>query len=461
MATIYGTTDADTRNGTAGNDTIFGWATGGNASSASGNDTLDGGAGKDSILGGTANDNLYGGLGIDTLIGGTGSDNLRGDGGSDKLFGEAGNDSLNGGNGYDALDGGTGNDILYGEAGNDRLNGGAGIDTLIGGTGDDSYIIDSTADTIIELFNQGYDSVESSVSYTLGESVESLELIGNDAINGTGNSFSNTISGNTANNILEGKEGNDYLVGNSGNDTLIGGTGDDLYSIRNFSLFGEGSVPDTIFEDLNAGIDTVEIDGFDNYTLGDNLENLTIIQRGSNPLTTEGNALDNVIFHSYGFSIDSPINGYAFGDAGNDSLYGGGYLNLDGGTGNDTLFAGFYYDTLTGGVGADNFSFGSPSFGDFFAGTHTITDFVVADDTITVNGNSSIFDGGLTVGAVITAAQFRIGSAAVDSSERFIYNGTTGGLFFDTDGTGASAQVQFAQLSTGLAMTNNDIFVIA
>lgn len=340
------------------------------------------------------------------------------------------------------------------------MNGGTGTDTLIGGTGDDSYIIDSTTDTIIELFNQGYDSVESSISYTLGENVENLELIGNDAINGTGNSFNNNIYGNSANNILEGKAGDDYLSASLGKDTLIGGTGNDYYSIRNFSLFGDGSVPDTIIEGLNAGIDTVEIDGFDNYTLGNNLENLTISSPGSNPFTTRGNALDNVIFHSYGFSIDSPINGYTFGDAGNDSLYGGGHLNLDGGTGNDTLFAGFYYDTLTGGIGGDNFSFGSSSFGDFFAGTHTITDFLVTDDTISVNGNSAIFDGGLTVGAAITAAQFRIGSAAADASDKFIYNKSTGALFFDSDGTAAASQVQFVQLSTNLAMTNNDIFVI-
>lgn len=67
--------------------------------------------------------------------------------------------------------------------------------------------------------------------------------------------------------------------------------------------------------------------------------------------------------------------------------------------------------------------------------------------------------GGLTENAAITAAQFRIGSAAADASDRFIYNKNTGALFFDSDGTGADTQVQFGQLSTNLAMTNNDIFV--
>ncbi len=54
---------------------------------------------------------------------------------------------------------------------------------------------------------------------------------------------------------------------------------------------------------------------------------------------------------------------------------------------------------------------------------------------------------------------FTIGSAATDDSDRFIYNQTTGGLFFDADGIGVASQMQFAQLSSGLAMTNLDIFV--
>lgn len=53
-----------------------------------------------------------------------------------------------------------------------------------------------------------------------------------------------------------------------------------------------------------------------------------------------------------------------------------------------------------------------------------------------------------------------MGSAAANASDRFIYNQSTGGLFFDSDGTGAAGQVQLAGLSTGLAMTDADIFVI-
>lgn len=52
MAVIYGTTGPDNRIGTSGNDTIYGWASGGNASSTSSSDTLNGAAGNDQIFGG-------------------------------------------------------------------------------------------------------------------------------------------------------------------------------------------------------------------------------------------------------------------------------------------------------------------------------------------------------------------------------------------------------------------------
>ncbi len=134
----------------------------------------------------------------------------------------------------------------------------------------------------------------------------------------------------------------------------------------------------------------------------------------------------------------------------------GGNDYLSGGDGNDTLDGGYGSDTLTGGAGADSFSFYPPS-----QGIDNITDFVVADDAISVSAdafNNFNFGGGLTAGAIIPE-QFVIGRAAGDASDRFIYNQNTGALFFDADGTGATEQVQFASLSTGLAMTNADILV--
>jgi len=80
---------------------------------------------------------------------------------------------------------------------------------------------------------------------------------------------------------LLGGAGADILNGGAGNDTMAGGTGDDSYVT-------DGG--DTIVEAVNAGTDTVQSSL--NYTLGSNLENLTLI---GSALIGSGNTLANTI----------------------------------------------------------------------------------------------------------------------------------------------------------------------
>ncbi len=89
---------------------------------------------------------------------------------------------------------------LTGGAGNDTLNGGTGADKLLGGLGNDTYVVDNTGDVITENLNEGIDTVQSSVTYTLAANVENLTLTGTTAINGTGNALDNVLDGsvNTA-----------------------------------------------------------------------------------------------------------------------------------------------------------------------------------------------------------------------------------------------------------------------
>ncbi|MEH2001944.1 MAG: DVUA0089 family protein [Nostoc sp.] len=225
MAVIYGSTAPDTRNGTSGDDTIYGWANGGNANSLSGNDTLNGAAGNDNLFGGTGNDSLIGGLG------------------------------------------------------NDTLDGGLGTDSLNGGVGDDTYIIDSAADTITEAANSGTDTIRSSVTYTLGVNLENLTLTGTSGINGTGNSLNNFVFGNRANNTLNSGGGNDTLDGNFGNDTLNGGDGNDsLQGGPGNDILNGGSGDDILIgvypdSPLPPGLGETDIltggVGLDRFVLGD------------------------------------------------------------------------------------------------------------------------------------------------------------------------------------------------
>ena len=119
------------------------------------------------------------------------------------------------------LTGNTGNNVLSGGAGNDTLIGGTGNDTMIGGTGNDIYVVDAVGDVATELVGEGTDTVQSSVSYTLGANVENLLLTGTAAINATGNTLDNVLTGNTGNNVLSGGAGDDTMIGGLGNDTYV------------------------------------------------------------------------------------------------------------------------------------------------------------------------------------------------------------------------------------------------
>jgi Ca2+-binding RTX toxin-like protein len=148
------------------------------------------------------------------------------------LMGTATNGTGNSGN--NVLTGNSANNTLNGGGGNDTLNGSTGVDTLIGGLGNDIFQIDSTTDVITENANEGTDTIQSSVTFSLATfpNIENLTLTGSSAIDGTGNTANNVLTGNAANNILSGDTGNDILTGAVGKDTLTGGAGIDKFGYK-------------------------------------------------------------------------------------------------------------------------------------------------------------------------------------------------------------------------------------
>ena len=174
-----------------------------------------------------------------------------------------------------------------------------------------------------------------------------------------------------------------------------------------------------------------------------------------------GNSGNDQIFGNQGNDTleGNSGNDTIFGEAGNDRILGQSGLDvLSGGNDNDTLSGGSYdgADTLTGGLGADRFEF-------FAADGHMdrITDFsrVQGDEIVVYRSGFGGFGGGLNPGD-LPASQFHIGASASDSSDRFIYNNQTGALFFDPDGVGGQAQIQFASLSPGAPLIASDITVV-
>ncbi|NJL23346.1 MAG: calcium-binding protein [Leptolyngbyaceae cyanobacterium SM1_3_5] len=192
-----------------------------------------------------------------------------------------------------------------------------GNDQMRGGVGDDIYVVNAAGDRVIENGNQGEDSVVSTISYTLGANVEDLLLAGTTGLTGVGNDLDNSITGDAGNDTLFGGAGNDELVGLAGNDSLNGGAGNDnLKGGAGNDLYIVDSVADTIAENANEGIDTVQ--AIASWTLGENLENLTL---AGSAASGTGNALGNTI-------------------RGNSAAN-----NLDGGAGSDTLVGGAGDDT--------------------------------------------------------------------------------------------------------------------
>ncbi len=109
-------------------------------------------------------------------------------------------------------------------------------------------------------------------------------------------------------------------------------------------------------------------------------------------------------------------------------------------------------DILHGNGGADTFAFTSS----IFFGIDQILDFQVGVDKIGLDDGEFA---GLTPG-LLPAGAFRTGSSAQDADDRIVYDPATGALYFDADGNGAGAQVLFANLSNGLALTHADFVVI-
>lgn len=164
----------------------------------------------------------------------------------------------------------------------------------------------------------------------------------------TGTAGMDTISGTSAGDVISGLAGDDSLMGFGGNDTLSGGTGNDR-------LDG-GIGRDRL--DGGAGNDLLSGGAANDSLIGGAGTDLLSGQAGADRLTG-GNGSDRLA-----------------GSSGNDTLAGG--------SGNDSLNGGLGNDRLTGGTGADDFHYTAAN-----EGRDTITDFVIGEDLIQLEGVSA------------------------------------------------------------------------
>jgi len=473
-----------------------------------GNDNIRGHNGNDTLIGGTGNDTLWGDAGNDSVIGDADDDELRGGLGEDTLLGGGGNDRLLGEQGNDTIDGGDGNDTVFfwGEREDFSIvASGAGfvvtdlrVDGLEGqdfvtnveffeffdGTVATNAVLqdrpattadnasttaqtpivldvlgnDSAGSLALELLSvqvQGgggtayvagnrlvfdprgaFDNLASGTSATISltyvvrsegllTSTGTVEIVvASDRDILTGDQSNNELNGYLGNDLLNGREGNDTLDGGAGNDSLSGGMGNDLLDGGDGSdrVYYTGITAATV----NLSQTTAQITGHGT----DTILNVEHISSGSGNDRLTGNAL------------------------GNSMSAGEGNDTLDGGAGNDWLYGGAGNDSLTGGLGNDVFVFNTM----LGAGNvDRINDLSVMDDTIRLDDAAFV---GLSLGALSASAfTANLNGQASDALDRIIYETDTGRLYFDADGSGASARVHFATLSTNLSLGSTDFFI--
>jgi Ca2+-binding RTX toxin-like protein len=464
----------------------------GNSSS----NTLYGMGGNDTILGGNGDDTLSGGDGRDTLIGGAGNDELNaGNSGDRFVFSDINRDGIDQITGFSIVD----NDMIAFDISNFSFDpndppsqntgynqAGFTPDTFL--SADQFHIgasATSTSQRIIYDNQTGklYLDVDGvggtaqvqfatlapglNLSHTNFYAFTRLRPIDNPGQSGT--SGADTFVGTEGDDLYSGLAGNDNIAGRGGNDELNGGDGDDLVNGEqgNDRLFG-GSGNDV----LNGG------DGDDLISGGTGND---ILDGGAGNDNLQGGVGDDTYY------VDHPLDSVFESSFGNDtggfdtviastsvllSAYveqlilaaGAGAINgtgneianiIQGNNASNTLKGNGGNDTLTGNGGGDRFIFERPD----QEGTDTITDFNASEDIIGILNGNPFASAGLTNNTYLQASQFHQGNAAADASDRFIYDITTGSLYFDADGTGATAQIHIATLATKPAITHNHFFV--
>ena len=425
--------------------------------------TFDGSAELDGnfniTAGGTGNHDITLGYGNDTYTStSTGDDAVTATAGTNTITTGDGDDVITGGTGADTMNGEAGDDIFAFASANlnssDTISGGAGADTIR--MTNDSTVVDAdftNASSIKTLTASGTSNLNVSLGAEAAEAglsvITLVDAQTNSVVVGSGftndlaiNLFTDTVADSivatnytkalTVNADVEELDTSTHtLTGGSGTDTLAitvttGATAllDGVTNFDTIDIGGDGANADTIVittaDTLVASGATLTIDGDD---LEDGAADDVLTFDGSNEtnghfiITTDGDG-DHTI------TLGSGNDTYTGSGSGATSVTASAGTNsITTGTGADTITAGSGTDTIAGGTGADTFVFGSAT----NALNDSITDFVSANDQISVTLDYSALLSGVVVNGNRTSTGVE-GSSAAEAT----LTGQRGEYVYDT-----------------------------
>jgi serralysin len=307
-------------------------------------------------------------------------------------------------------------------------------------------------------------------------------------------SGTNKITATKFSDFVFGGTGNDTINGGAGADTMAGGGGNDTYFVDNAG--------DQVVEQGGQGTDVIY--AAISYTLGANVENITLMGGSNTATTATGNDLNNTMFGSEGNNtlIAGLGNDYIDGNKGADTMFGGlgddiyivdnvndqvkelanqgndfvnsyitytltsdvenlgllGTANING-TGNslnnivqgnagkNVITGGVGNDKLIGGLEADTFVFNNLATN----GLDTITDFVSGIDKLSFGAGDYFL-----TGHVMTAADLSTDGVAHGTFAQFIFDPVSHLLMWDPDGEGGATAKALANLRSTATLAHTD-----
>lgn len=154
-----------------------------------------------------------------------------------------------------------------------------------------------------------------------------------------GTSDADSLRGTPDSDSIAAGDGNDVLDGLPGIDTLVGGNGDDHYVVDVVSSGSGYALEDSVFEEPNAGTDTLELVP-STSTLGGRYFTVIVPANFENLLLYDAVAAPNADLSLYNATGNDLANRIAGNGAANEIVGAAGADTLTGNGGNDTLSGG-------------------------------------------------------------------------------------------------------------------------